>query len=582
MTTFEITKPELEKVLLQIDLGKIQLPDFQREWIWDDERIRSLISSVSLSYPIGSIMMLQTGNGDLDFKTRCLIGVDKNDSSPELLILDGQQRLTALYQSLFSDQSVKIPHSEKSDKYYEQWYYIDINSALELSDEEREDSIKGYSKKLDVSEEYDRCLFPISKVFDYGKWREDCFNYLGNNKTLRKTFLKFEENIIYNFKSYNVAIITLLKETPLEAVCRVFEKVNTSRVELNVFDLLTAKYAAHKYKLRDDWNILEKQLRTYKILDGFDSKELNNMFIKITTLIATYYRVTEYRSTSEQQSSAITPYIGCTRKEMFKLELGEYKKCSRYAMEGIKSAIKLLKDLNIYRTKDIPYKTQLVPLSAIYGVLGDEAITAGVKENIIQWYWCGVFGEIYGSTVESRCARDLPEVIKWINGGKEPNTVERAKFDQARLYKLKTSNSAAYKGVQALLLKNGCNDFFTGEPITDKLEANEEIDLHHIFPRDWCNNKGINPDMRECIINKTPLSKKTHRLIGIKPPSQYIFEIQKQAKISKPKKLKEIVESHMIDYPSLIADNFELLFNERNKKIIELIEEVMGKQIIKQ
>lgn len=526
-------------------------------------------------------MMLQTGNNDLDFKTRCLIGVNKDNISPELLILDGQQRLTALYQSLFSDEAVKIPQSEKSEKYYEQWYYIDINNSLNLSDEEREDAIISRPNKLNKEEEFNNDLFPMSMVFDHETWREQCFNYLGNDKSKREIFVKFEKNVISNFKSYHIPIIKLLKETPLEAVCRVFEKVNTSRVELNVFDLLTARYASSKFKLRDDWDSKEKQLKDYKLLSGFDDRELNNMFIKITTLIATYYKVKEYHNLSDQSSLPKTPYIGCTRKEMFKLELNDYQKYSRYAMEGIKSAIRLMKDLRIYRTKDIPYKTQLVPLSAIMGVIGDEANKAGVKEKIIQWYWCGVFGEIYGSTVESRCARDLPEVVDWINGGNEPNTIERAKFDSGRLHKLKTGNSAAYKGVQALLLDEGCYDFFSGEPIANEFDTNELIDLHHIFPRDWCNRKGIDPDKRDCIINKTPLSKKTHRMIGTRPPSDYIIDIQKEAKISKPKKLKEIVESHIIDYSLLISNDFDPFFEKRNEKITGLIEEAMGKPIIR-
>lgn len=50
--------------------GVLQLPDFQRGWVWDDNHIVSLSASISLSYPIGAVMTLQTGNPDARFRPR--------------------------------------------------------------------------------------------------------------------------------------------------------------------------------------------------------------------------------------------------------------------------------------------------------------------------------------------------------------------------------------------------------------------------------------------------------------------------------------------------------------------------------
>ena len=59
--SFETTKTSLEELLDQAHTGKLQLPDFQRGWIWDDERIKSLLASISTSFPIGAVMLLETG-----------------------------------------------------------------------------------------------------------------------------------------------------------------------------------------------------------------------------------------------------------------------------------------------------------------------------------------------------------------------------------------------------------------------------------------------------------------------------------------------------------------------------------------
>src|SRR6266436_7615961 len=98
MATFDSTKTELRKLLNEIVEGKIQLPDFQRGWVWDDEHIRSLLVSIGRSFPIGAIMLLETG-GEARFQVRAVEGVSLPQAKdPERLILDGQQRLTSLTQ----------------------------------------------------------------------------------------------------------------------------------------------------------------------------------------------------------------------------------------------------------------------------------------------------------------------------------------------------------------------------------------------------------------------------------------------------------------------------------------------------
>src|SRR5437870_12452124 len=102
MTTFDSTKESLLDLLQSIKQAKIQLPDFQRGWVWDDDHIRSLLASISLSYPIGAVMMLQTGNPEVKLMPRLVQGVEPKSVEPERLILDGQQRLTSLLLALYA------------------------------------------------------------------------------------------------------------------------------------------------------------------------------------------------------------------------------------------------------------------------------------------------------------------------------------------------------------------------------------------------------------------------------------------------------------------------------------------------
>ena len=177
-TTFDSTKETLKKLLEKVQDGSIQLPEFQREWVWEDDRIKSLLASVSLSYPIGTLMLLQTGNPDVRFKARPVAGAPSAPAEPERMLLDGQQRMTSLYQVLASGEVVETQDDHK--KPIKRWYYIDImRRSTRTAD--RDEAIISVPEtrqvrtlheiKLDVSTvelEWEQRLFPLRLVFgDY-------------------------------------------------------------------------------------------------------------------------------------------------------------------------------------------------------------------------------------------------------------------------------------------------------------------------------------------------------------------------------------------------------------------------------
>lgn len=107
MDSFDSTKKSLYEILKDVQKGKIQLPDFQRGWVWDDNRIKGILASVAKSFPIGAVMLLETGNESIRFKTKPVEGVTNvNGVKPEMLILDGQQRITSLYQTIIANKVV--------------------------------------------------------------------------------------------------------------------------------------------------------------------------------------------------------------------------------------------------------------------------------------------------------------------------------------------------------------------------------------------------------------------------------------------------------------------------------------------
>lgn len=105
----------------------------------------------------------------------------------------------------------------------------------------------------------------------------------------------------------------------------------------------------------------------------------------------------------------------------------------------------------------------MVGLAAVFAVLDKREKTAKAKQQLAQWFWSVVFGELYGSSTESRLARDVPELVDWIRGiAGKPRSLDEAVFQSVRLQSLRSRLSAAYKGLHALLMTEGCRDFVTG------------------------------------------------------------------------------------------------------------------------
>ena len=304
-----------------IDEGEAQLPDFQRGWVWDDGRIRALISSVTSGFPVGAAMFLAYGNDNIRFKYRTVEGVEPRGVAPAELILDGQQRLTSLYAALYSQKPVQT----RTDKGKEisRYYYIDIEKALDASADRLEAIISvpetkivtsnfGRNIDLDVSaqeKEFEKKLFPLNIVLDYVKiqeWQNKYYAFYGYDQNIIQEFTEFNNRLVMPTMQYKMPVILLEKETPKEAVCQVFENVTTGGVSLTVFELVTAVFAMDDFELRKDW---EKRKETHFAED---------------------------------------------------------------LTEGFVEAEKFLQEERIFVSRDLPYSTQLIPLAVLCALLAED------------------------------------------------------------------------------------------------------------------------------------------------------------------------------------------------------------------
>lgn len=565
----------ISELMQSVENGNAQLPDFQRGWVWDDNRIKALIASITNGYPVGAAMFLEYGNANIRFKYRVIEGSPAQNVVPSELILDGQQRLTSIYSSLYSPNPVHTRTDKGKD--IQRYYYIDIEKALDPS-VDRVDAIisvpetrkitSNFGRDIDLDlssqeKEFEHKMFPLNIILDTPKtflWQQEYLKY--HNNIVVTEYMDFQTKIIMPVIQYKMPVILLDKNTPKEAVCQVFENVNTGGVSLTVFELVTAIFAMDDFELRKDWEDRQKKYFEEDLLSVITATD----FLTACTLLSTYKK---------------GGTVSCKKKDVLNLSLEEYKKYVEDLTAGFVEAEKILQEERIFSSKDLPYTTQFIPLAVLCTLLadGNQIKVTNVKNKIKQWYWCGVFGEMYGGANETRYVYDVVGVMDWISDDtKVPRTVQESFFNPTRLLGLQSRLSAAYKGIMALVLKNHCQDFISGREMDFTVYKAENIDIHHIFPRAYCESKKYDKTLWNSVVNKTPITYSTNREIGGVAPSAYLSKIENKGQVAGDV-LDKYIGTHWIDVSCCRNDDFHGHIISRAKMLLAAIENATGKSI---
>lgn len=596
---FESTKEDLKDILRKVYEGRLQLPDFQRDYVWGEDDVKSLIASIAKGFPVGALLTLQTG-GEVRFKPRVLSGAPDPRVAPEELLLDGQQRITSLFQALLARSPMKTKNAK--GRQVERFFFIDIAQAVSDS-ADIEDAIVGVPADrvlrrdfgrevvLDLTDrttQFDRNLFPLNEVFDRDDWVYDWRDHTrAQGRDIDALERPFVRGVIDAIERYKMPIIRLDNNNSREAICLVFEKVNVGGKKLDAFELVTAVYAGEEFDLRHDWlgpPGSPQEGRRGRLLGGATPrrvlKHIGSVdFLQACTILHTRGRRLEAEAQGKQ--GADLPYVTCKRDALLALPLESYKQYADTIEHGFIEAAQFLNELKIVLNRDVPYPPQMVAIAGMFSVLGDRAHNAATRDKLRKWFWCIALGEQYGSSTESKIARDVQEMAAWVlDGADPPRSVDEAIFQQDRLMSLRTRQSAAYKAISALLMTRGCQDFISGQGFELMTFHEAKVDIHHIFPQAWCKKQGIDRKVYDSIVNKGPLSAKSNRIIGGRAPSVYLKTIETRHGLSSGQ-LDDILRTHLIEPEHLRNDDFESFMEARMEALTGLIEGALGKPVVR-
>lgn len=328
-------------------------------------------------------------------------------------------------------------------------------------------------------------------------------------------------------------------------------------MKLTVFELLTAKFWPKNVNLRALWS---DAYQKHKLIADFD--------------VDPYYVL----QTIALGNTGRAPT--CKRRDVLNLKASDIDNGWESAVTGMGEGLKILSDgCNVALPKWLPYHTMLIPLAAVIAKVGmPKSPIAGVRrEKLKRWFWCAVFSQAYESAPNTRSAKDYTELIRWLEGGPEPDVVNAFRFDPKSLRDITPRQRSIYRGTICLILGNKALDFHTQAIITGKLIEQEGIDDHHIFPADFLEKKnGITSSRhRDCVLNRTLIDRTTNQMISNRAPSDYMKEIRN----TKGFPFENVLTSHHLPVGKespFWTDDYESFLSWRQERLWVEIRRVTG------
>ena len=521
------------KLLDEVYHGEVVLPDFQRSFVWEPEDVRELIVSVIAGYFIGSMLVLEEVSAESPFALRLIEGVKEvnpnaNIQSLVKIILDGQQRTTALFYALYEPN---IPLRNRKNPYR---FYIDIEKVLSGEPDDSVIAVNVQDKRKLKEIENNKNIIPCAFL------REEMIGHIIERFKDNPELLKKVIEISNKFRNYPIHIVELPRRTPPEVIVETFERINRTGEPLSIFELMTARLYKDDIRLRD-------------LLDEAKEKFVALQYVRPEYIL----KVIALMRGKEPK-----------RREMLGLSAKNFEQDWWKACNALQLAFNRITDIKTgYGVLDfkkwIPYETMIVTLAALLDYLKEnKKETSENYRKIDRWYWSSVFMTRYDQAVDTTSYQDYRKLKEWLESNKEPDFISTVNLSNIDLEVSKRS-SAIYRGVMALIVLKGALDFKTGQP--PQFEK-EKVQDDHIFPKSIFNYDGI--------ANRTLISTNAQK--GNKRPSEYFGQI---IHTHGKDRTIELLESHLIPADALkdlLDDNIDEFIKKRKTAILQEI----GKRIM--
>ena len=578
--------------------GRFVVPNFQREFEWMPWDIQDLMRSIFLDYFIGSLLLWKGKPESFDALACEAIYGYEGSSSPEHIVLDGQQRLTAMFYA-FTAPKVNAPN--RSNRYL---YFIRVDRFMEEEYDEAftyEWTQRGVKILEDRGAQFAEHMFPLSVVGESGwalaNWVQDYEQYwvsqaedaaaaenagAAGDATRRAADAKaFGELLKGITEQYQIAYIELDRDLELDKVCDIFTQINSKGIRLDIFDLINALLTPKGLVLKHLWR------EAAPTLDFVDTERMNVYVLQVMSILLQAYCSPKYLYfLLPGQQKLIRDSDGSFRKEVLVSDVASFEQRWTQAVGALQRSIELLRHPQEYgaiSSQYLPYVSILPAFAALQVQTRalDPKKQLDAQRKVRHWYWSSVFTNRYSGSVESTAARDFLSVRSWFeDDAAEPSVIAefRSRFRTLDLRNEVKRGSSIYNGIFNLLVIRGARDW-----MTNLVPQYGDLDDHHIVPKRWGQAQNGLGSGIDTILNRTPLTASTNRhVIRDRLPNVYLPELIAE---NGEATVRATLESHFISRAAFdvllrdpfTVDDFQAFIGERQRTLQDAIEDLLIK-----
>jgi len=524
----------VSSLLDAIEKETLAIPEFQRDFVWTPSQIAELLRTVARDWPCGTFLMQESPRDQ--FACRAVDGAPTLRRTPSLVVLDGQQRLTALYHAV----------REKGDE----TYYITMREAL-AADELEDDHVQ-YKKTQRF-----RSLYPdlatearsgVARIATLAR-DDEFFRWVAFlEESERPKAIKFRATSLPGLKHYSIPCVVLPRDTPLEAVAKIFETINRTGVRLDVFDLMVAKLHPHNFPLRDrDRDAIAE----HPSLDEYDVAGL-----ELLRLIALREHLRQTEARSKGHSVAIK---GIRRSDVIQLSAEVVAKDWAAAVKDSAAALRFLAiQCGVASPALLPSRSMLLPVAANIA----SARTPKQKNLLQKWFWNSCASQTHAQGANTQVVADAKRIRSALTAGSWETDVQGAREALSAISEPRKRNEILLRGVCCALVMRGALEPRTGAPLA---EVSEPLDIVPLF-RARSAPSSLSREI-ESIANHIIVSASTRRRMGNGSPSELV-----QSGVL----TKAGLQSQLVSWAALQRDDLAKHVDVRGDLLRTLCGELMG------
>jgi len=590
---------KVEDLLRKIDDGSFVIPYFQRGFEWKPRMVCELVESILQNYFTGLLLLWELDIKEAQNEEWDPVWGAKRRKTPNVAILDGQQRLSSLYYALYNpemlfpnrysyyvffidvtkvlnedfDESISYKYFSSNHQSWEKlkaekdvWAASGVVPLAILSAKDPEDRKQDYIDSVEFTEWLDKYL-----ELNHGK--------IPDGTTTLKVYKVFSSILNYSFVFY-----PLSSSRDLHDICNIFARVNSKGMKLSTFDLMNAFLYPKDIKLRKElWENLDNEA-----LKNVDSG-VNEYLLKVISLFKQNYcsakylfnlipgQVTTRKDEHGKKYDQILVYDG---KEFKKL----WWNACKYAEKARKRIMNTgFPDFGAIKRDFIPNTTIIPVLAAMLWEYEGDVDAFEFSKIMQKWYWSAVFSEDYSGSSDTVMAKDYRDWKEWMVSKAGIERVKRVTPEYIKEIDFKNTKkgSARYNAILCILALTDAKDFYKGQIVGSADFSHKNINDHHIFPSGV---EGLDPtksktfgNHKDSIANRTLLLDETNNKISNLKPSEYVGDMFE--KHGSESTVKDILEGHFISsiaYEYMKQDDFDNFVIEREKTIREHVKERLG------